>query len=110
MAPTDSYGPQASIHMTGKSIRESFDPNWMSARKMIEYYLDYVLPPLANPAKQLYEAVIAGEVRAHRNGVVLGPEWLKQLGSLAEISNPYALPPDIGLSLEDARRKWNFTK
>ena len=65
-----------------KSIKDSFDPNWLSARKLIEYYLDYADPPIAEPEKELYEAVISGEVRARSKGIVLGPEWLKQIDKL----------------------------
>lgn len=92
-------------------IKDNFDPNWLSARKLIEYYLDYADPPIAEPEKELYEAVISGEVRARSKGIVLGPEWLKQIDKLViDERNPYALPPDVGLSLEDARRKWSLRK
>ena len=92
-----------------KSIRDGFDPNWLSPRKLIEYYLGYAEPPITE--KQLYEAVISGEVRARMKGLVLGPEWLKQVDKLVfNEDNPYVLPPDIGLSLEDARRKWKLRK
>ena len=92
-----------------KSIRDGFDPNWLSARMLIEYYLDSAEPRIAEPEKELYEAVIRGEVRARANGIVYGPEWLKQIDKLiVNKDNPFALPPDIGLSLEDAKRKWSF--
>lgn len=94
-----------------RTIRESFEPNWLSARKLIEYYLDSAEPRIAEPEKELYEAVISGEVRARAKGVVYGPEWLKQLDKLVvDKDNPYALPPDVGLSLEDAKRKWSLCK
>jgi hypothetical protein len=88
----------------------SVDYDWISPRKMIEYYLDYE-PSIMNPEKELYEAVINGDVRARSKGIVFGPEWLKQLDKLIfNENNPYALPPDIGLSVQDARRKWNLRK
>ena len=38
---------------------------------------------------------------------VFGPEWLKQIAQLkVDEANPFALPPDIELSVEDAKRKW----
>src|SRR5215472_1097412 len=65
-----------------KALDSLVDTEWISAGKMVEYYLDYAEPPLANPRKALYEAVIAGEIRARYNGKVYGPEWLKQIDKL----------------------------
>jgi hypothetical protein len=50
-------------------------------------------------------------VRSRSKGIVFGPEWLKQIDKLVTDPNdPYALPPDIGISVEDAKRKWNIRK
>jgi hypothetical protein len=37
----------------------------------------------------------------------LGPEWLKQIARIKfDDTGPLALPPDLELSVEDARRRW----
>lgn len=80
---------------------------WLSPRKVIDYYLD--VPEIHEPEKELYAAVIAGQVRARSRGIVFGPEWLKQIDKLVfDENNPFALPPDIELSVEDVERKWNL--
>jgi hypothetical protein len=55
--------------------------------------------------RQLYLAVVRGDVRARLNGKILGPEWLKQLCrmKISEVSS-FALPRDIELAAEDAPR------
>jgi hypothetical protein len=52
---------------------------WLSSRKLREYYLDHHFGNVTEAEKQLYLAVIRGEVRARRKGIVLGPEWLQQI-------------------------------
>ena len=82
---------------------------WISPLKMQEYYVERAFADIGEAEKQLYLAVINGEVRARLKGLVYGPEWLKQIAkSKYHETNPYALPPDIGLSVEDAKRKWNL--
>jgi hypothetical protein len=55
----------------------------------------------------LFLSVTKGEVRARSKNRVFGPEWLKQIAQLkVDEANPFALPPDIELSVEDAKRKW----
>ena len=56
--------------------------------------------------KRLYLAVIKGEVRARLKGLVLGPEWLKQIAAMTYDDNPFTLPPNLELSVEDAKRIW----
>jgi hypothetical protein len=50
--------------------------------------------------RELYRAVIFGKVRARFRGKVINPEWL-----LAKMKfnpdDPYALPPDIELCIDD---------
>ena len=55
--------------------------------------------------KRLYLAVVKGEVRARLKGRVLGPEWLKQIAAL-KYDDPFTLPSDLELSVEDAKRLW----
>jgi hypothetical protein len=78
---------------------------WLRPMKLREYYVDHVVSDVHEAEKQLYLAVIKGEVRAKSKGIVLGPEWLKQLEKF-ENDDPFTLPPDIELSVEDAKRKW----
>ena len=57
--------------------------------------------------RRLFLAVVSGEVRARLNGRVHETEWLKQTAKLkTDESNPFGLPADIELSVDDARRKW----
>ena len=80
--------------------------DWISPLKIIE---NYVLTPgkeYDQAAKELYLAVARGEVRATLKGLILGPEWLKQVESIKYDEHPFTLPPDLRLSVEDAKRIW----
>jgi hypothetical protein len=80
---------------------------WLSPRKMREYYLDWAVSDLDTAEKQLYLAVIKGEIRARLNGRLLGPEWLTQIEKMKfHDGDSFAQPPDIELSVDDAKRKW----
>jgi hypothetical protein len=75
--------------------------------KLREYYVEHAFSTVEEAEKQLYLAVIRGEVRARLKGVIYGPEWLKQISKVKyDDSNPYTLPADFELSVEDARRIW----
>ena len=54
--------------------------------------------------KQLFLAVVSGEVRARLGDTILDPKWFQH--AKFDDDDPLALPPDIELSVEDARRKW----
>jgi hypothetical protein len=47
-------------------------------------------------------AVAGGEVRARCQGIIIDPQWFSE----ADDSDPFALPPDVELSVEDAQQKW----
>ena len=81
---------------------------WLRPMKLREYYVDHAFSTVEEADKQLYLAVIRGEVRARWNGIVYGPEWLKQFSRMkfGDDSDPFALPPDLELSVEDAERLW----
>lgn len=53
-------------------------------------------------SKQLFMAVVGSEVRARCLGVILNPLWFSEV----DHNDPFALPPDAELSVEDARQKW----
>jgi hypothetical protein len=83
------------------------DPKWLSPRKLREYYVDHAFADVREAEEQLFLSVTKGEVRARSKNRVFGPEWLKQIAQLkVDEANPFALPPDIELSVEDAKRKW----
>ena len=45
-------------------------------------------------------------VRARSKGLVLGPEWIKQLSKITYgDDNPFALPRDIELSIDDVTKE-----
>jgi len=78
---------------------------WLSPQKMLEYHIVRRFGDVAEAERQLYLAVVRGDVRARLNGKILGPEWLKQLCrmKISEASS-FALPRDIELAAEDAPR------
>jgi hypothetical protein len=77
---------------------------WTSPRKVMDYYMDQS-DGIEATQKRLYLAVIKGEVRARLKGRVLGTEWLKQIEAL-KYDDPFTLPPDLELSVTDAKRLW----
>ena len=78
---------------------------WLSPQKMLDYHIVRRFGDVAEAERQLYLAVVRGDVRARLNGKILGPEWLKQLCrmKISEASS-FALPRDIELAAEDAPR------
>jgi hypothetical protein len=78
---------------------------WLSPQKMLDYQVVRRFGEVAEAERQLYLAVVRGDVRARLNGKILGPEWLKQLCRM-KISDAAAFvsPPDIELAAEDAPR------
>jgi hypothetical protein len=49
---------------------------WLRPSKLREYYVDHRFGDVKEAERQLYLAVIRGEVRARRKGRMFGPEWL----------------------------------
>jgi hypothetical protein len=87
------------------------DSEWLSPQQILERYVDFAVGDIPQAEAQLYLAIISGEVRARRNGVVFGPEWLEQLRDFrTDESYRSALPPDIELSVEDVERKWSSNR
>jgi hypothetical protein len=75
---------------------------WLPAPKVREYYVDPAVGDTQEAQRALYLAVATGQVRARSKGRVLR---LNQIASMEQI-NPFGMPSDIELSIEDARRKW----
>jgi extradiol dioxygenase family protein len=79
-------------------------PMWVSPRIMREYYAHFLLAAhVQDPQHEIYKSVVGGTIRAKYRGRILTTE---EAAALAEIrwdaNSPYALPPDIQLSVEDA--------
>ena len=80
---------------------------WLRPLKLREYYMDHYFDDVMEAERQLYFAVIGGKVRARSKGRVLGPEWLTQLSKMKfHDTDAFALPPDLEVSVEDAKRIW----
>jgi hypothetical protein len=77
---------------------------WLSPRRLQEYFVESAVPNYQDATQQLYLAVTSGEVRARWQGTILDPRWFAQRS--ASDTEPFALPPDVELSVEDAKRKW----
>jgi hypothetical protein len=75
---------------------------WLPAPKVREYYVDPAAGDTQEAQRVLYLAVATGQVRARSKGRVLR---LNQIALMEQI-NPFSLPPDLELSIEDAHRKW----
>jgi hypothetical protein len=76
---------------------------WLLPSKLRQRYVDKHFKRSNLAEKQLYLAVVRGNVRARLNGIVLGPTWLKQLSC---DDDAVAFPPEIELSVDDVRRIW----
>ena len=77
---------------------------WVSPRIMREYYAHFFLAAhVQDPQHEIYKSVVGGTIRAKYRGRILTKE---EAASLAEVrwdeNSPYALPPEIQLSVEDA--------
>jgi hypothetical protein len=93
------YPKQAAFHAAGSKHRERL--------LMAGNQLGKCFDSLKEAERQLYLAVIRGNVKARLKGRELGPEWLKQISKMKfDDNNDFALPPDIELSVEDAKRIW----
>jgi hypothetical protein len=75
---------------------------WLPAPKLREYYVDPAVGGGQEPQRVLYLTVVTGQVRAHLKGRILRLDQIALMGQI----NPFSLPPDLELSIEDARRKW----
>jgi hypothetical protein len=82
---------------------------WLRPMKLREYYVDQFVTDVRDAEYQLYWAVVDGNIRARHGGRLLTIEeryalrntsWSSVKGDL------YALPPDLELSVEDAKHIW----
>jgi hypothetical protein len=75
---------------------------WLPAPKLREYYVDPAVGGGQEAQRVLYLTVVTGQVRARLKGRILRLDQIALMGQI----NPFSLPPDLELSIEDARRKW----
>jgi hypothetical protein len=94
--------------MTNRYARQ-----WLRPLKLREYYIDPFVPDVRDAEYQLYWSVVEGNVRARHKGRLLTQDEAYALRekhwSDAE-DDPYALPFDIELSVEDAERVWGSSQ
>jgi hypothetical protein len=79
-------------------------PKWISL-----YYADYLVPgDVEDTQRALHEAVITGAIRAKLNRRLLTKEEAAEIARprCGDANNPYGLPSDLELSVEDAERIW----
>jgi hypothetical protein len=80
---------------------------WLRPLKVREYCVDHCFDDLMESERQLYMAVIRGELRARHKGRQLGARMVKAaFENEIRCPNPFTLPPDIELSVEDAKGIW----
>jgi hypothetical protein len=73
-------------------------------RIMRDYYAHFFLAPhVQDPQHEIYKSVVGGTIQAKYQGRILTTEEAAALVETCRDANsPYALPPDIQLSVEDA--------
>ena len=80
---------------------------WLPPEKILETYVYPAFADFNEAEKDLRIAVITGEVGARYQGEIIGPKLRAQIaGTVYDDNNHAALPPDIEISVEDARRVW----
>jgi hypothetical protein len=91
------------------SRTKRYTRQWLRPMKLREYYVDQFVSNVRDAEYQLYWAVVDGSIRARHSGRLLTLEeayalrnksWSPVEGDL------YALPPDLELSVEDAKHIW----
>ena len=94
----------ARLHGLGPVVVQSVmaEFGWLPAPKLREYYVDPAVGGGQEAQRVLYLTVVTGQVRARLNGRILRLDQIALMGQI----NPFSLPPDLELSIEDARRKW----
>jgi hypothetical protein len=79
---------------------------WLRPLKAREYAVDHHFDTWQAAERWLWNAVVEGRVRAKLKGIVLGPEWRKQLSkTIFDKENPVVLPPDLEISTDDIKRE-----
>jgi hypothetical protein len=85
---------------------------WLRPKNLLSC-VDYLAPKKGDPKYWIYQAVVDGDVRARRDGRILTKEEASALDKTRWSDTEgdyYALPPDIELSAEDAKRIFETLK
>jgi hypothetical protein len=80
---------------------------WLRPLKILEYILSRRFDKPEQAERELYKAVVRGRVRSrHYTGPMLTPPDLERIECMVVLEgDPYALPPDIEVSVEDVERE-----
>jgi hypothetical protein len=73
---------------------------WLRPYKLAEYLSGYHFKDMDEAEREIYRAVLAGNVRGQHKGQPLTAEQLKKISAMRD------LPPDIELNVDDAARLW----
>src|SRR5215470_15168325 len=86
----------------------TYECKWLTPRQAFEHVLEYVRH-IYDAQWQLFEAVHDGAVRVryHERELTGEERYLLLRKRHGDLNDPFALPCDIELSLEDLRRWWN---
>lgn len=88
----------------------SYKKQWLSPRKLREYYVEdhEGVTCLKDAYYQMFTAVMEGAVTAKHDDKILKPQELRELirNRPPDPNDPYALYPDLLLSVADAEKIW----
>jgi hypothetical protein len=90
-------------------MSKRYTRQWLRPMKLRESYIDQFVSDVRDAEYQLYWAVVDGNIRARHGGRLLTPEEayaLREKSWSSVEGDLYALPPDIELSVEDAKHIW----
>jgi hypothetical protein len=83
------------------------EDKWLSPRKTVDYFVDWLIPKSEDSEYHLYKLVTNGTVRVKCDGRLLtksqaadlaGKKWSPSEGDF------WALPPDISISIDDVKK------
>jgi hypothetical protein len=90
-------------------MSKRYTRQWLRPMKLRESYVDQFVSDVREAEYQLFWAVVDGNIRARHGGRLLTPEEayaLREKSWSSVEGDLYALPPDIELSVEDAKHIW----
>ena len=86
----------------------AYQRKWLEPRRAVDHICAYVYYP-SDPKYELFQAVHDGEVRVRYHGrdLTADERWHLLYNRHGGPKDPWALPYDIELSVEDINRIWN---
>jgi hypothetical protein len=90
--------PPGAAHPFQRERISMTDDKWLRPLKLREYYIDHAFKSAEGAEAALKEAVYDGRIRVRHCNRILGPVWVMKNGGV--------LPPNVELSVEDARKVW----